>query len=78
MVPEMAPIQLIKGDKEAALRHDTIYKSGGFIRIMPDRSGGILEKTAKEEQLQSTELTLNFQDHHLLRKQKQNSEKKEG
>ena len=61
---KIAAIQLIKGDKDAALKTlDTIYKSGGIYQDYAlIESGRILEKDGKKEEAAAKykELTLKF------------------
>jgi len=61
---KIAAIQLIKGDKEAALKTlDTVYKSGGIYQDYAlIESGRILEKDGKKEEAAAKykELTLKF------------------
>ena len=80
---KMAAIQLIKGDKEAALKTlDTIYKSGGIYQDYAlIESGRILEKDGKKEEADAKykELTLKFPGSPFAEEAKTKlGEKKEG
>lgn len=80
---KMAAVQLIKGDKEAALKTlDTIYKSGGIYQDYAlIESGRILEKDGKKEEAAAKfkELTLKFPGSPFAEEAKTKlGEKKEG
>ena len=80
---KIAAIQLIKGDKEAALKTlDTIYKSGGIYQDYAlIESGRILEQEGKKEEATAKykELTLKFPESPFVGEAKTKlGEKKEG
>jgi len=80
---EMAAIQLIKGDKEAALKTlDTLYKSGTILQDYAlIEAGRILEKDGKKEEAAAKykELTEKFPGSPFLEEAKARlGEKKEG
>ena len=80
---EMAAIQLIKGDKEAALKTlDTLYKSGTILQDYAlVEAGRILEKDGKKEEAAAKykELTEKFPGSPFLEEAKARlGEKKEG
>ena len=80
---EMAAVQLIKGDKEAALKTlDTLYKSGTILQDYAlIEAGRILEKDGKKEEAAAKykELTEKFPESPFLEEAKAKlGEKKEG